>query len=570
MNWLMVNLLLAFFLQFSAQASTQALKYLPVQDNGRLKPYDTFARESLEVVYGKDTYEGKPAHEVLLTWLLEPTTWEKKPVFQIVDPLVKKGLNLDEKKKLFTPEEVLKSERLSTLMQELASKRESKEKLDPYMQALQRLESQIFVLRGMASGLLLHVAPPLAEVASGSGSDAGAVAEAPRSAQSPGVVTGMESDLSWLSVAALPPDLASAFADLTKAFVRSLEKPVDLPELEESLQKFMSLARARNPALYPSPERMHWEVHYNSFHPFGWAWKLYLIAVLCGLLIWVFQRPLHSGWMYRLSWVFAGLGMALHLYGFALRIYLAGRAPVSNMYETVVWVGFGAVVFAMIFEALYKWRFVLLAGNLVATLCMIVADRAPTVLDPSLQPLEAVLRSNFWLTTHVLTITVSYAAFFLSFALGFIGLFSAVRNPDLKSPQLRAISLAAYRGIQVGVAFLAPGIILGGIWADYSWGRFWGWDPKETWALIALLGYLAILHAKLAGYIKDIGLLASSIITMSLVIMAWYGVNFVLGAGLHTYGFGAGGVEYVAGFVALSILYTIFMTIFAKLRARSH
>ncbi|MEI7974114.1 MAG: cytochrome c biogenesis protein CcsA, partial [Bdellovibrio sp.] len=545
------------------------LKYLPVQDSGRLKPYDTFARESLELVYGKDTYEGKPAHEVLLTWLLEPTSWEKKPVFQIVDPLVKRGLDLDEKKKFFSPEEVLKSERLSTLMQELASKRESKEKLDPYMQALQRLETQIFLLRGMASGLLLHVAPPAKGAVFGFG--AGAGVEVPNSVTSPGVGAGMAlgADLSWLSVAALPPDLASAFADLTRAFVRALNKPVESPELEDSLQRFMSLARERNPGLYPGPERMRWEVHYNSFHPFGWAWKIYLIAVICGLLIWVFQRPLHSGWMYRLSWVFAILGMGLHLYGFALRIYLAGRAPVSNMYETVVWVGLGAVVFAMIFELLYKWRFVLLAGNLVATLCMILSDRAPTVLDPSLQPLEAVLRSNFWLTTHVLTITLSYAAFFLSFALGFIGLFSAVRKPDLRSPQLRAISLAAYRGIQVGVAFLAPGIILGGIWADYSWGRFWGWDPKETWALIALLGYLAILHAKLAGYIREIGLLASSIVTMSLVIMAWYGVNFVLGAGLHTYGFGAGGLEYVSGFVALSILYTIFMTIFAKSRASS-
>jgi ABC-type transport system involved in cytochrome c biogenesis permease subunit len=113
--------------------------------------------------------------------------------------------------------------------------------------------------------------------------------------------------------------------------------------------------------------------------------------------------------------------------------------------------------------------------------------------------------------------------------------------------------------MQIGVALLAPGIILGGIWADYSWGRFWGWDPKETWALIALLGYTAVLHGRLAGWLKDFGTIVTSVVSFSLVIMAWYGVNFVLGAGLHSYGFGAGGVEYVSAFVAAHLLFTLFV-----------
>jgi ABC-type transport system involved in cytochrome c biogenesis permease subunit len=114
--------------------------------------------------------------------------------------------------------------------------------------------------------------------------------------------------------------------------------------------------------------------------------------------------------------------------------------------------------------------------------------------------------------------------------------------------------------MQIGVALLGPGIILGGIWADYSWGRFWGWDPKETWALIAFLGFLAVLHGRFAGWIKDFGMVVCAIVTFSLVIMAWYGVNFVLGAGLHSYGFGAGGVEYVATFCAINLLLVIFVS----------
>jgi ABC-type transport system involved in cytochrome c biogenesis permease subunit len=184
---------------------------------------------------------------------------------------------------------------------------------------------------------------------------------------------------------------------------------------------------------------------------------------------------------------------------------------------------------------------------------------APLILDPSLQPLEPVLRNNFWLLVHVMTITISYAAFFLAFALGDIGLFFYIKDEAKYRDRLKAVTLAIYRAMQIGVSCLAPGIILGGIWADYSWGRFWGWDPKETWALIALLGYLAVLHGRIGGWIKDFGMVASAVITFSLVIMAWYGVNFVLGAGLHSYGFGAGGVEYVSVFVALHILFVIFV-----------
>jgi cytochrome c biogenesis factor len=106
------------------------------------------------------------------------------------------------------------------------------------------------------------------------------------------------------------------------------------------------------------------------------------------------------------------------------------------------------------------------------------------------------------------------------------------------------------------VLLLAGGIILGGVWADYSWGRFWGWDPKEVWALVALLGYLCVLHARYAGWVGQRGLAALAVACFSLVVMAWYGVNFVLGAGLHSYGFGGGGKGWVYTGVALELIYT--------------
>jgi hypothetical protein len=112
--------------------------------------------------------------------------------------------------------------------------------------------------------------------------------------------------------------------------------------------------------------------------------------------------------------------------------------------------------------------------------------------------------------------------------------------------------------LQLGVILLAAGTILGGVWANYSWGRFWGWDPKETWALIALLCYILTLHGRLAGWWTQFGLVVASVVCFLAVLMAWYGVNFVLGKGLHSYGFGIGGETYVVGFVIADLLFVAF------------
>ena len=266
-------------------------------------------------------------------------------------------------------------------------------------------------------------------------------------------------------------------------------------------------------------------------------------------------------------YIFMGLGFILHALGFALRVYISGRPPVSNMYETVLWVPFGTIIFGIIIG---KWgrSFLPYIGScVVAIFCLIVADLAPVILDPSIQPLEAVLRSNFWLMVHVLTIVISYSAFFLAFVLGDFSLFYHLRENNYQS-QIKTVTQAIYRSLQIGIFLLAVGTVLGGVWADYSWGRFWGWDPKETWAFIALMGYLALLHSRLVGWVKSFGMAAGAVLAFSLVIMAWYGVNFWLGAGLHSYGFGSGGVEYVSIFVAIHILFVFYVGIYRKLKQK--
>ncbi len=535
----------------SSQEVLAPLKRIPIQDSGRLKPLDTFARESLVLIYGREAYEGKSALEILMTWVLEPQAWDNKEFVEIRYDLVKKALQLDGAKRYFTLKQVLSNDRLSYVMQELQSKRDSKAKLDPYFQALQRLEGQIGVFRAIANGDLLHLVPPNS--------------------------TETSPSASWWGPNRWTKEQMDAFQNINRIFVRyvaslpedgsSSSKNKELSQsMKEAVDQFESLARKNNPEKYPDLDRMDVEIMYSSIHPFQKAWFFYLAAGVLILLVMTFK----VSWFYAAAWISSVIGLLIHLFGFGIRIYLTGRPPVSNMYETVIWVAFGAIIFAMALEFMYRWRFILLIGNLVSTFCLILSDNALAILDPSLQPLEAVLNSQFWLTTHVLVITISYAAFFLAFALSDFGLYLHFKGVDEQEPKLRAVTLAVYRSMQIGVVFLAPGIILGGIWADYSWGRFWGWDPKETWALIALLGYLAVLHGRIAGWIRGFGLMVSGVLTFSLVVMAWYGVNYVLGAGLHSYGFGAGGVEYVAGFVGLHLVAVIFVSVLRMQRKKSH
>jgi hypothetical protein len=157
-----------------------------------------------------------------------------------------------------------------------------------------------------------------------------------------------------------------------------------------------------------------------------------------------------------------------------------------------------------------------------------------------------------WLTIHVLTITLSYAAFFLAMAIAHVCLGLYFFSPGRRE-LLSKMSLFLYRCLQVGVLLGAAGTLLGGWWASYSWGRFWGWDAKETSIFVALMFYLAILHGRMVGLLRDFGTAVAGVLGFLGVLWAWYGVNFVLGVGLHSYGFGSGGYVYVGGFVAFEV-----------------
>jgi len=395
------------------------------------------------------------------------------------------------------------------------------QKIDPVERELADLYDTLSVMSGIMSGEALRIIPH---------------SEDPKA--------------TWYTVAELSTKPEVPQGQRVRALLASLVSSYaagDGPGVETASAGLASRLRGIAPGIYPSEADLAREVHYNRAKPFRTAWILYLL----GFLALIASFPLASKAFGRAGMALVVGGFLFNAYGMLLRTLISGRPPVTNMYETVVFVAWGGVLFALIFEGVYKVRYFAATAAGLATLCLILADNVP-ILDGAIAPLVPVLRDNMWLTIHVLTIMLGYAAFTLAMGLGHLNLGLYFFAPG-KTVLLKSLSLFLYRALQVGTLFLAVGTMLGGVWASYSWGRFWGWDPKETWALIALLGYLAILHGRFVGWIKDFGLAVGSIIGYLLVLMAWYGVNFVLGTGLHSYGFGSGGYTYIAGFVLFEL-----------------
>lgn len=507
------------------------LESIAIQEGGRKKPLDTFARETMQTITGKTRFrvaEGEPKREpmdLMLAIMFEKGDWSEKKLIWAPYGELKEQLGLHVQDGHVSYDQLAANEPLIELVGKAQDKqrREANPRFTRLETEALQLANRMSLFRSLLSGDALAIVPHPSD---------------PEGAW----VTPLDAQRYYPGEKG--KRVLDAFVSVGKAYVAR-----DNETFVQASAKLHDELRKLSPKVYPSAATLARETHYNQFHPFRKAWIAYLAAFLFGLVTIRFKGR-------GVYWSLMGLclvGFALHIYGFVLRCTIAGRPPVTNMYESVVWVSFGAVLFALILELIFKPRLYVMSACAAAVLGLILADSLPAVLNPSIQPLVPVLRDNFWLTVHVLTITLGYAAFLLALALGHVVMGAYLFKPDAK-PLHSSLTGYLYRALQIGVLFLAAGTILGGVWANYSWGRFWGWDPKETWALIALLGYLVVLHGRFSGWMGNFALGVASILCFLGVLMAWYGVNFVLGTGLHSYGFGTGGYEYVAGYVILEVI----------------
>ena len=492
----MFQLFILFFCFVSpalAGGKSDLWKTLPLQHQGRIKPFDTFSRELLREVYGRESYKKKSAVDVVLSWILIPDHWENTPFILLENGELKKVLGLQPKNRRFSPVDFKFNQKFASEIKELQILRQREESLDSYFKELQKLERRIVLYESLKTGWLLKIQPP---------KEAGAewISLKDMKGESAGRFKN-----ALLSYASLITGEMDAVKD-QKEQRKGLDTSEKERELEDSLSLFYREAFKGEPHKWFSDRKIKAEVFYNSLHPFRIAWILYFVFLCFYSFLFFLEDKKY------VKWTFPVLTLAFfsHTAGMILRSYIMSRPPVSNMYETVLWVPWVGLIAGMVFY--FKNKIApFLASVITAFFCLFLTDTASGVLDGGLQPLEAVLRSNFWLSAHVLIITMSYSFFFVAFVLGDMALLFFIVRGKKAEGFIQDSSLSLYRLIQWGVAGLALGTILGAIWADYSWGRFWNWDPKESWALITLLAYITLLHGRLAGWIKAFGFVVSSI-----------------------------------------------------------
>lgn len=461
----------------------------PVLNQGRVKPFLVMAKESIQLITGKSSFNGMSATQVTCKLSLESIGIDseiKLPV-RIDHIKIKKLLSLSDNESSIPAKDAIGIKDL--VRSEIIKEKQS----TSYKKALNKLWFKIDTYEKLVSGEFWQLVN----------------------------MDMFEEKIEWIAI--------------SKAFKNKNAQDM-IEYINAGTSKYKKL----------KDDRFLTEVFLVKSNIFSYAMIIAIIGIFLTVL---FKKPL---W----GIVFAWLTVIAEIFGMTLRVMVSGRAPITNMYETVLFSGFGALVIALIIFIFKKDKIFILGGLGYNILCLFMMKFAHGMLDSSISPLVPVLRDNFWLSTHVTTIMLSYAALALSWLLANITL-GKQRIKGMSNKDYRYYEDLVYTSIKVGIVLLAAGIILGGVWADYSWGRFWGWDPKETWSLIVLLFYMAILHGKNTSWITTHRFIILSAAGFMTVMMAWFGVNYILATGLHSYGFSEGGAIFLGSFFAIQIIYLI-------------
>jgi ABC-type transport system involved in cytochrome c biogenesis permease subunit len=304
------------------------------------------------------------------------------------------------------------------------------------------------------------------------------------------------------------------------------------------------------------------ELLYNRINPFPLSKILFGIAAIAALII-VFSR---GKLVYGAGILLTVAGFVITTIGIVLRMIIMGRPPVTNLYETFVFVAWAAVVIGLVLEWLGQRPIGILVSSLTGFLFLHIAGRYALDGD-TMGMLAAVLDSSFWLATHIVTISLGYAGCVGAGVMGHVYCIQCMmKNAD--PGRLQALDRSVYGVLCFGLLFTVIGTVFGGMWADQAWGRFWGWDPKENGALLIILWCLVVLHSRRSGMIRGIGTALGAILSTLLVMFAWIGVN-LLGVGLHSYGFTSAGARALVIYTTLEALFIALFIIVTVTRNRS-
>ncbi len=473
--------------QLPPASAIETLRRLPVQSDGREMPFDTQAREAVLTVTGRRRWQGIDPVALAMGWTIDSQGWMNEPIVK-VDAHIAAVVGLPAGTSHASYRTLLASEPLVSLMGPALERQAADRKPAPGDKSLLKFDERIEMLHAFLGGSAIHAIPAAERAAA------------------------------WHT----PPN----------------------PNALETWTRLEERGRPFAPRFYPGVAAIQRELRYNAVNPPFWAWILLLAAAIAaGLTLerdrWKLRRVAAAGTV---------AGFLVMTWGIAMRWQIAGRIPASNMYESMLFLGWGVGLFGVV-SLVVRNRMLVYNASAMSALVMLLLDRLP--MDPFIHPMAPVLSGTPWLAIHVPIIMVSYSTFAIATFLAHLVLGARLFAPG--RPELTGKwSNLLYWYLLVGSILLIAGIITGSIWAASSWGRYWGWDPKEVWSLVAFLAYMAILHARSDGQLRPFGVAVTAIAAFWTILMTYLGVNFVLGSGMHAYGAGSGNLVRIMGIIALA------------------
>ncbi len=529
---------------------------MPVQEGGRIKPLDSVARQTLMLMRGKQSvyYEKHkvPAVEWMLDLVFDREESNKMPVFRIDHPDILGMFGLEAGTKKYFSYNDLEPYLAQIQEQSRMVDQDSKNRTS-YESAINRLFGNLIQYQ-LISQTVYPLSQPRSVSAFYQSVEASVMEAARRFVESGNQMSAEETPMQLRMHMQMLQQMSRSPLFLVYAdghywtpgdyMVQGIPMNGGLPPEMALLGRLADARQNGDPAAFlqaatelarqvpdPAGARPGLEYYFSQSQPFIVALSLYVLVTLLVFLGWQFSPRLFL----PPAMGILGVGFAIHTFGLVLRVLITGYAPVTNLYSSAVFVGWVAVLLSLIFEYFQRKGVGSLAAAVVGFLTLLVAHHLSGSGD-TMEKMRAVLNSNFWLSTHVITITMGYGATFLAGFLGLIYTFYGWFRRGMSDEMQKSFHRMVYGAVCFALLFSFVGTVLGGIWADQSWGRFWGWDPKENGALMIVLWTALILHALRSGLVKTRGLVNLAIVGNIITAWSWFGTN-MLGVGLHSYGF---------------------------------
>jgi ABC-type transport system involved in cytochrome c biogenesis permease subunit len=485
---------------------------LPIVDGGRPKPIETFAHNRLQMIANKGSFKGTDGeiHDAI-RWFLDAatsrlnknSTADSDEIFRIDNDQVLNLLELP-----------VKPENLRYSIKEMAPKFAALQKEAERSQAVEQEKRTLFDVKVLELTRRIQVYIDVVELKEPNllpevgGKPSRNLIEALRAMKEKG-----EKDVD-----------AESMGNMLFAYAQN-----DPKEFNQELDKYHARLASAIPV---EVKKAEFEVFFNDFEPFYHCTELYVAVFLLGIFSWIgFRTPLA-----RSAFFLCLVTLVLHTWAIGARMYIQDRPPVTNLYSSAIFVGWGCVLLGLILEVIFRNSFGVVLAAVTGFLSTVIAHNLATDGD-TLEMMQAVLDTNFWLATHVVIINIGYAATVVAGGVGATFILAAALQhftQSMRREQFLALNRMMYGILCFATLTSFVGTVLGGIWADQSWGRFWGWDPKENGALMIVIMNALILHARWGGIVQQRGMAVLGLCGNILTSWSWFGVN-LLGVGLHAY-----------------------------------